>query len=92
MKNLMEFGKEPPIHLWFELSYCSYLVLPRLMLQSMPEDWQNKLVALLREAEEIVETPEYTVLRRDERGKFIKDPWSNYRRGKIEETSKEPTP
>lgn len=39
------------IHTWFGLSYANYLVLPRTLLQSMPDAWQQRLVALLEEFE-----------------------------------------
>lgn len=35
------------IHTSFGLSYANYLVLPRTLLQSMPEDWQHQFVALV---------------------------------------------
>ena len=38
-----------PIHFHFGLSYASYLVLPRSVLQSMPKRWQSQFVALLKE-------------------------------------------
>jgi hypothetical protein len=37
------------IHTWFSLTYANYLVLPRSVLQSMPEDWQHRFTALLEE-------------------------------------------
>jgi hypothetical protein len=37
------------IHHFFGLSYCSYLVLPRVLLQSMPDEWQARFVAVMRE-------------------------------------------
>lgn len=37
------------IHLHFSMSYANYLVLPRTLLQSMPDEWQTKFVALLDE-------------------------------------------
>ena len=41
-----------------------YLVLPRLAIESMPEEWQDRLEALLREADDTgLETPGYYVLR-----------------------------
>jgi len=39
------------IHTWFSLSYASYLVIPRSVLQSMSEEWQYKFVELLDELE-----------------------------------------
>ena len=50
-----------PVHLWFELSYSSYQVLPRVLMQSMPLEWQERMVACLteiREAFQHVEQPE----------------------------------
>jgi hypothetical protein len=38
-----------PIHLWFNLTYSNYLVLPRTLMQSMPVDWQTRMVACLEE-------------------------------------------
>lgn len=38
-----------PIHGWFGLTYASYLVQPRVLLQSMPIEWQERMVACLEE-------------------------------------------
>ena len=64
-----------PIHLWFELTYASYLVLPRLVLQSMPVDWQERFVACLEQVRETFpdisdKSPEYAVFVRNERGRL----------------------
>lgn len=40
---------ERDIHTYFGLSYANYLVIPRSVLQSMPEEWQLKFVKLLEE-------------------------------------------
>ena len=37
------------IHVWFELSYAHYLVLPRSLMQAMPVEWQARMVECLRE-------------------------------------------
>lgn len=37
------------IHGWFGLTYANYLVLPRAVLQSMPDDWQTDFCNLLDE-------------------------------------------
>jgi hypothetical protein len=37
------------IHDWFGLTYANYLVLPRAVLQSMPDEWQERFVACLRQ-------------------------------------------
>ncbi|MBR8638660.1 hypothetical protein KEF29_03440 [Streptomyces tuirus] len=38
-----------PIHTWFGLSYCNYQVLHRTLMQSMPIEWQERMVACLEE-------------------------------------------
>ena len=38
-----------PIHLWFNLTYANYLVVPRSVLQSMPQPWQARFCELLSE-------------------------------------------
>lgn len=40
------------IHQHFGLSYANYLVLPRTLLQSMPDEWQTRFVALLNELDQ----------------------------------------
>lgn len=47
----MNANDEPErgIHEWFELSYANYLVLPRTLLQSMPAEWQLRMVSCLEE-------------------------------------------
>lgn len=37
---------------WFSLSYASFLIMPRVMMHDMPDDWQNKLADLLNEWDE----------------------------------------
>lgn len=49
------------IHHFFGLSYASYLVLPRVLLQSMPDDWQHEFVRLVEQFDDAfrhVEKPE----------------------------------
>jgi hypothetical protein len=71
-----------PVHSWFGLSYSSYLVLPRALLEGMPETFQERLVALLEDMRELYgmdDQPDYWV--RAKRGnRFVPDPYSNYRR------------
>jgi hypothetical protein len=40
------------IHKHFGLSYANYLVIPRTLLQSMPDAWQTQFVALLKALED----------------------------------------
>lgn len=48
--------KEHPGHdrlwLWFELSRAGWLTIPRVLLHEMPDEWQDKMAALLEEYEE----------------------------------------
>lgn len=41
-----------PVHDWFGLSYSNYLVLPRTLMQSMPTEWQQHMVACLNELQD----------------------------------------
>lgn len=75
------------IHTYFGLSYANYLVLPRTVLQSMPDEWQGRFVKLLNEipdllGEEWEPKGGYRVLALGADKKFIKDPYSNYERGR----------
>lgn len=52
MKKLEPFytrSDDGPMHTWFGLTYSSYLVLPRPLVQCMPTRWQKQLVKLLNE-------------------------------------------
>lgn len=73
-----------PVWDWFELSYASYLVLPRSLLCGMPVEWQERMVALLSEMEDTYEpgaiNDNYTVIVRAKDGRTYKDPWRDYRR------------
>lgn len=73
------------IHNWFELSYSNYLVVPRTFLQSMPDEWQEKFVALLEEMNKKVDAPdqakEYWVRAREGQ-RFVHDPYADYSRGR----------
>lgn len=80
------------IHEWFELTYANYLVLPRSVLQSMPDEWQSSFVALLREMGNLydgLDWPTYAVNARGVHGRFTKDPIPHYNRGR---TRVEPCP
>lgn len=73
------------VHTWFSLSYASYLVVNRSLLQSMPDEWQFRFTSLMDELRTHfanVNEPRYTVYVRDERGRFAKDPIPNYHRGR----------
>jgi len=76
------------IHVWFELSYAHYLVLPRSLMQAMPVEWQARMVECLREMMEATRKLElndkYEVLLRGERGLIVDDPYREYRRPVID--------
>lgn len=73
------------VHAWFGLTYANYLVVPRSVMQSMPEDWQHRFTALMDEVSDAfghLEWPSYSVATTDEYGKFIRDPIPPYNRGR----------
>lgn len=73
-----------PVHTWFGLTYSSYLVLQRSLMEGMPEEWQTRMVALLEEMAETYDTEAiggtYNVNLRGRDGSFKRDPYANYRR------------
>lgn len=75
---------ESPIHVFFELSYSSYLVIPRTLLEGMPEDWQHKFVSLLQDMEKVYDNDKirdtYNVHLMDAESKVIQDCFADYRR------------
>jgi len=81
------------VHEWFELTYAQYLTIPRSVLQSMDEAWQEKFVALLDELDETMDwrpsEGRYWVQLKDARGRYVADPLQDYERGrrKIERKS-----
>jgi hypothetical protein len=83
-----------PINDWFELSYSQFLTVPRLVMQSMPLEWQEKMAALLQEMDDTFDwRPEgrYWVKLKDANGRYCEAPLNDYRRGSVEHLRK-PTP
>lgn len=80
----------PPVdhvHNWFELTYASYLVWPRSIMQSMPPEWQERFVKLAEDIDEAasragIQTPPYRVQALGERNRFARDPYASYDRGR----------
>lgn len=71
---------ERDVSAFFELTYASYLVLPRVILEAMPEDWQLRFVQCLDELRDEWEAEDnYTVKLRGDGGRFKRDPLSEYR-------------
>ncbi|MGE4340337.1 MAG: hypothetical protein AB7E55_30965, partial [Pigmentiphaga sp.] len=66
--------------LWFGLSRASFLVLPRILMHDMSDEWQAKMAALLDELDRTFPAhPAGTTLVRRREGKFPS--WLlNYRR------------
>lgn len=72
-----------PVHLWFELSYAQYLTVPRLALQSMPEEWQERFAKCLNELDDRLDwrpkSGRYWVKLKGGNGKYVRDPLADYR-------------
>ena len=70
---------------WWGLSYASWLTIPRVLMHEMPDDWQERMAALLEEYDTAFpEWPDDIGTRVqivDGHNKFVKMPsWlSNYR-------------
>lgn len=77
-----------PLSLWFELSYAQFLTVPRLVMESMPLDWQRKMAVLLEEMDETFDwrphEGRYWVMLRDGKGHFTHAPLNDYRYGSCE--------
>lgn len=77
-----------PVSEWFELSYAQFLTVPRLVMQSMPLDWQRKMKVLLEELDNTFDwRPKggrYWVRLKDEDGRFTHAPLNDYRHGSCE--------
>lgn len=71
--------------LWFNLTYASYLTVPRSLLEAMPKKWQRRFYKLFSEVDEAfpqgcpAEGQHYEVHTRDETGRFVADPLREYR-------------
>jgi hypothetical protein len=77
-REVAEDPNQIDVHTWFSLSYANYLVVPRSVLQSMPEDWQHRFTALMGEMHEAfghLEWPTYEVLTLKRELHFIGAPY-----------------
>ena len=61
---------------WFELSYASFLTMPRVAMQAMPDEWQSNMADLLNEVDdEFPNFPEFKYrFQRVEGNRFSKFP------------------
>lgn len=79
---------DAPISLWFGLSYANFLTVPRLVMESMPLQWQRTMARLLWEIDDMFDwrpvDGRYMVTYKHDNGKFGKLPLSDYRRGSVE--------
>lgn len=77
--------RDGPVHEWFELSYATHLVLPRVTMQSMSVGWQARFVALVREHDQRVteagaKIPDsYYVRALDDNGRLTDEDLPHYR-------------
>lgn len=66
------------LHLWWGLSYASFLTLPRVLMQEMPDEWQQQMATLLQQYDEAWDTTHIncgtTVRLTDPQGKLVKCP------------------
>ena len=85
-EKLRELQQDGAIHEWFELTYASYLVLPRSVLQSATLEWQQRFVDCLNELEgsfgNVPQGGTYDVRLRGRNGRFMHDPFRAYERGR----------
>ncbi len=79
-----EYSYRRDLQCWFGLSYASWLTIPRVLMEAMPEEWQAKMAELLHEYDEAFPNqPDIgTRVQVIQGGKLIKTPgWLlNYRR------------
>ena len=87
-KNKTDVLCESPIHIWFELSHAQFLTVPRLVMEHMPAEWQEKMKTLLEELDDTFDwRPEegrYWVKLKDSAGRYCDAPLSDYRHGTVE--------
>jgi len=70
---------------WFGLSRASWLTIPRVLMEDMPDGWQGRMAKILEEYDDIYKNqPDFgtRVQIKDLKGKLIRTPeWLvNYRR------------
>lgn len=79
-----------PVNHWFELSYAQFLTVPRVFMQSMPIEWQRRMVECLNELDATFDwrpkEARFWVTLRGDDGRYVPlDPnICNYRRGSVE--------
>lgn len=73
--DLLISGKEA-LSCYFGLSYASWLTLPRVLMEAMPDKWQKEMAELLNEYDDAIKNaPELgTRVQITKGGKLIKTP------------------
>lgn len=65
------------IHGWFELTYAQYLTVPRSVMEAMPDEWQERMVACLNELDDTFDwrpgEGRYWVQLKNGRGRYARD-------------------
>lgn len=85
----MDVPDQDAVHDFFGTTRANFLVLPRVALQSMPDDWQRRFVELLNDIPEVLpdfvhkEPEKYTVNCRRQDGRYINNPWPHYRHNRM---------
>lgn len=83
MRDDILSGKED-LSCYFGLSYASWLTLPRVLMEAMPDEWQGQMAKLLFEYDEAIKNPPDlgTRVQVTKKGRLTKTPeWLiNYRR------------
>ncbi|MTC44315.1 hypothetical protein GKR71_00475 [Providencia sp. wls1922] len=78
MKEITQPKNSGDLWDWFNLSYASFLVMPRVLMHEMPIEWQDKMAALLHEYDETFDTSSVvnsvSMVGRDSDGKLTKLP------------------
>ena len=73
---------------YYELSYLSFITIPRLVTENMPDEWQGKLADLLSEMDDTFDwrpkEGKYWVKLKDGKGRYCDAPLGNYKHGNIE--------
>lgn len=73
------------VHTYFGLTYANYLVWPRSLMQSMPDEWQARFVGLADELEATFGgylDESYRVHVVGDGGRFIRSKVPHYERGR----------
>lgn len=52
----MDHDSRKDLQLWFGLSHASFCVMPRVFMEAMPKEWQEKIAELLFEYDDTIKT------------------------------------